>query len=243
MLRGSIVFGFILLSCLASAQLSVDVETGIGFQSYNKVRVPNADGTLFDFNKDFEVQSPIIPTRLKAGYTFAEKNQVIVLFAPLAINYEGESPMDIAFKQTTFPENRTTEGYYKFNSYRITYRREVYQYLSWTVAVGVTAKVRDAVIRLSTLGASEEEKDFGFAPLLHLYAAYDIYKFAAFIEGDGFAVPSGRAFDFFAGLRVPIKDNVKIRAGYRILEGGADVNSVYNYTLINFINIGLNVQL
>jgi hypothetical protein len=42
------------------------------------------------------------------------------------------------------------------------------------------------------------------------------------------------------GLRSKlIKDNLKLRTGYRIIEGGADVEQVYNFSLIHFASIGL----
>lgn len=232
---------FFLLSFITYGQWSVDVEAGLSFQTYNKISVPNKDGTLFDFKKDFEIQAPRLSTRLRLGYSFAEKNHLIALFAPLAINYEGNAPNAIRFKESVFPEGSFIDGFYKFNSYRITYRRDVIDYINWKVAVGITAKARDARIRVSSIGASEEEVDFGFVPLIHVYAKYDIYRLAAFIEGDGLVGPQGRAFDFHTGVKIPINDNVNIKAGYRFIEGGADVSTVYNFTMLHFINVGLRV--
>jgi hypothetical protein len=60
-----------------------------------------------------------------------------------------------------------------------------------------------------------------------------------FLEGDGLAGGPGRAFDFFLGGRINITDNLSGKAGYRILEGGADVSEVYNFALFNIASAGV----
>jgi hypothetical protein len=81
--------------------------------------------------------------------------------------------------------------------------------------------------------------DLGFVPLLHIFAAYEPDRWMLYLEGDGLAGGPGRAFDFFLGGRFNITGNLSGKAGYRILEGGADVPEVYNFTLINFAAGGL----
>ncbi|MCF8335037.1 MAG: hypothetical protein K9H65_00415 [Bacteroidales bacterium] len=222
-------------------QLSLDVETGLAFQEYNDIRIPNDSrtATKFDFNKDFDLQGPVIPYRITVGFTFAEKNHLLALYAPLSLNYEGSAPFDINFQHTLFSRGQFVEGYYKFNSYRLTYRRDVLMTDRWTLGVGFTAKVRDARVQLSTDDVSVKKDDLGFVPLLHVFAAYDFERWSAFLKGDGLAGGPGRAFDFFLGGKVPVTDNLSVKAGYRILEGGADVDEVYSFTLINFASTGI----
>lgn len=224
------------------AQWSLDLESGIPFEGYNDIRIPNETGTIFSFTDDFELQGPVIPIRLTLGYTFAEKNHLFVLFAPLGLNYEGRAPFDIRFQQTLFAEGQMIEGFYKFNSYRLGYRRDVLKSDRWTIGIGFTAKIRDARVKLSSGGLSDKKDDLGFVPLLHLYAAREFDRWMIFLKGDGLAGGPGRAFDFFLGGRINITDNLSGKAGYRILEGGADVSSVYNFTLINFAAIGLALE-
>ncbi|MFP4620935.1 MAG: hypothetical protein ACLFM7_06455 [Bacteroidales bacterium] len=222
------------------AQLSVNVESGLAFQGYNDVRIPNEQtATTFSFDEDFELQGPVIPLRITVNYTFAEKNHLIGLYAPLGVNYEGLRPFDINFQGTRFPEGQNVDGYYKFNSYRLTYRRDVLATEKWTLGVGFTAKIRDARVRLSTDELWAKKDDIGFVPLLHIFAAYDFECWSAYLSGDGLAGGPGRAFDFFLGGKVPLSDNLSVKAGYRILEGGADVDEVYNFTLIHFASLGL----
>jgi hypothetical protein len=221
------------------AQWILDMEAGLPFQGYNDVRIPNETGTKFSFTDDFELQGSVISFRLKLGYTFAEKNHLFALFAPLGLNYEGTAPFDIGFQRSLFPEGQLIEGFYKFNSYRLGYWREVLKSDRWTIGVGFTAKIRDAQVKLTSSGLSDQKDDLGFVPLLHIFASYEFDRWMLYLDGDGLAGGPGRAFDFFLGAGKNITDNLSAKAGYRILEGGADVPEVYNFTLIHFAALGL----
>jgi len=53
---------------LAHVQFSLDIETGLAFQGYNDVRIPNgSSATEFSFNECFDLQGPVIPSRLRLG--------------------------------------------------------------------------------------------------------------------------------------------------------------------------------
>lgn len=221
------------------AQWSIDAESGLAFQDYNKVRIPNEGGTDFDFNGDFELQGPVVPFRVRVGYTFGEKNHVFGLYAPLTLRYEGPAPFDINFENSFFPEGVAVDGLYRFNSYRLTYRRDVLLTDAWTLGVGFTAKIRDARVQLDAEGMRDRSDDLGFVPLLHLYGAYHTDRWHLYIEGDALAGGPGRAIDVFAGARYSLGRGADLKGGYRILEGGADVEQVYNFTLVNFAVIGV----
>ena len=239
-MKKTILLVTLVITCQCTyAQLSLDLESGLPFQVYNDVRIPNETGTKFSFTEDFELQGPVIPVRLMLGYTFAEKNHLFALFAPLGLNYEGAAPFQIRFQQSTFEPGEFIEGFYKFNSYRLGYRRDVLKSERWTIGVGFTAKIRDARVKLSSGGFSDKKDDLGFVPLLHIFASYELDRWTLYLDGDGLAGGPGRAFDFFLGGRINITDNLTGKAGYRILEGGADVTDVYNFTLINFAAAGL----
>lgn len=227
------------LSIPLSAQWSIDAESKFAFQGYNDVRIPGAGGTEFNFNGDFELQGPVIPFRVRAGYTFGEKNHIFGLYAPLTLNYEGPAPFDINFENSMFPEGAFVEGLYRFNSYRLTYRRDVLLTDDWTIGIGFTAKIRDARVQLTTEGTTDRKDDVGFVPLLHVYAAYHTEKWRLYVEGDGLAGGPGRAFDFFVGARYSLGRGVDLKGGYRILEGGADTDEVFNFTLVNFAVVGV----
>ncbi len=234
----SFLWLFFLVSFSGFAQFSLDLEAGLPFQGYNEVRIPNATGTTFDFSKDFETEGLVIPFRIRPGYSFG-KNHIFGLYAPLGINYSGSAPRAIQFQQTEFPQGEQIQGFYKFNSYRLTYRRDILQSDKWTVGIGFTAKIRDATVSLTSEGRTDRKDDLGFVPLLHIYTAYHYDQWTAYLEGDGLAGGPGRAFDFFLGAKMPVSNNLSIKGGYRILEGGAAIDEVYNFMLINFAMVGL----
>ncbi len=226
------------------AQFSIDAETGFAFQDYNHVRIPNETGTFFNFNGDFDISTPLVPFRVRLGYTFGERNHFFGLFAPLFVNYEGAAPRDIQFQQANFEAGDMMDGFYQFNSYRLTYRRDVVRDDHWTVGIGFTAKIRDASVQLENEeGLKDRKDDVGFVPLLHLFTSYTLEnRIQLYLEGDGLAGGPGRAFDFFLGTRIPLTDRTDLKAGYRILEGGANIDEVYNFTLVNFAVFGVFIQ-
>ncbi len=223
----------------AFGQWSLEAETGLAFQSYNDVRIPNDEGTTFSFTDDFEPQGPLVPFRLRLGYQLGERNHFFALYAPLTATYEGPAPFDIAFQNSVFEEGEFIEGFYKFNSYRLTYRRDLVKSEPWTLALGFTAKIRDARVKLSTENKTDKKDDLGFVPLLHLFIQYRPNVFAINLEGDGLAGGPGRAFDVSLTGMYSITRNLHLKAGYRLVEGGADVSEVYNFTWINYATVGL----
>jgi hypothetical protein len=244
---GCILFIFIIfLSTTPSkAQWSIDAESGIAFLGYNDIRIPNETGTLFSFKNDFDVQGTVIPIRIRVGYTWNERNHLFGLIAPLFVNYTGTPSEAIDFQSSTFNAGETLQGFYQFNSYRLTYRRDFLVNGPWTLGVGFTAKIRDASVQLDNeLGNADRKDDVGFVPLLHLYTEYALENRTRFyLEGDGLAGGPGRAFDVFLGTRIPLTAKTDFKAGYRILEGGANVEEVYNFTLVQFAVFGLFFQL
>ena len=50
--------------------------------------------------------------------------------------------------------------------------------------------------------------------------------------GDALAAPQGRAEDVLAALTYGKSDKFRIKIGYRILEGGADNDEVYTFSLV-----------
>jgi len=64
-------------------------------------------------------------------------------------------------------------------------------------------------------------------------------KFGLLLDGDALAAPQGRAEDILLAATYKFSDNVVIRAGYRILEGGADNDEAYNFSLFNYASFGI----
>lgn len=68
-------------------------------------------------------------------------------------------------------------------------------------------------------------------------------KFGILLEGDALAAPQGRAEDVLLAATYRLSDRFGLKAGYRILEGGADNDEVYNFALFNYASVGLFINL
>jgi hypothetical protein len=217
-----------------------DAEGGYVWPGYIDVRIPNETGTLFSLKDDLPAESKIV-YRLRLRYQFHPKHSVSVLFAPLSLNAQGSVEKDIFFNEDFFPANTELQAYYKFNSYRLTYRFDFVNSKKWKVGLGITAKIRDAEVRLEDEEKSSSNTDVGFVPLLNFRVHWMFSsKMSLLLEGDALASPGGqgRAEDVLIALFYSLSDSVSLKAGYRILEGGADVESVYNFTLLNYLIAG-----
>lgn len=231
-----------LLSHVVKAQAFIDVESGAVFTGYNDVRVPGDAGTRFSLKDDLDPE-PAFFYRLSAGYTIGSRHTLSVLYAPLQIKSEGSVPEDILFEGVTFPANTEIEGTYKFNSYRLTYRYDIVKNPGLEFGLGFTAKIRDAKIELSSTGAESEKTNVGFVPIINFRLLWNIGdQFGLLLFGDALAAPQGRAEDVLLAATYSLNDNFRIRAGYRILEGGADNDEVYNFSLFHYASLGLTYR-
>ena len=110
--------------------------------------------------------------------------------------------------------------------------------------LGFTAKIRDAEIRIESADQSASTTNTGFVPLLSFELRWiPAGDFTVLLDGDALVGPVGRAEDVFLGAELPLSQRISARAGYRIVEGGADVESVYNFTLVNYVTAGLTLRL
>lgn len=241
------IFLYTLLFALVSittthAQLWIDAEAGLVLGTpYNKISIPNESGTRFDLGKEFKIQ-PIANYRLRLGYTFNDRHTITALYAPLTATYEGEFDRQVRFNQQSFSPNQPVTANYQFNSYRLTYRYGLVRGERFRLGVGFTAKIRDADIRLISDTQDTHFSNVGFVPLLNLLLEYrPANRWRILLEADALAGGPGRAEDVFLGLGYQFSPGFGLRAGYRVVEGGADVASVYNFTWINYAALGAKV--
>jgi hypothetical protein len=241
----TILISVIIISGLSSvkAQVLIDLESGVVFSGYNDVRIPGDQGTLFSLSKELDA-SPKVFYRVRAGYTFGTRHNLSLLYAPLTVKSNGSIPGDLTFEGVVFPSNTTLIGFYKFNSYRLTYRYDIIEKPRFEFGLGFTAKIRDAKISLSSPGLYSEKTNVGFVPIINFRLEwYADDKFSLLFEGDALAAPQGRAEDVLAAACYRFSDKVSLKAGYRILEGGADNDEVYNFALFNYAAIGVVIKL
>jgi len=233
-----IIASMLFLLPSAKAQLSLDIESGAVIAGYNNVRIPGDAGTLFSLTDDLKGK-PTAFIRLRAGYTIKSRHTISVLYAPLTVKSDGSTTFPIDFEGVTFPANTPLDASYTFNSYRITYRYDFVKKPKFEFGLGFTAKIRDAEIALTSQGLASSKTNVGFVPIINFRLNWIMNeKFGLLLEGDALAAPQGRAEDVLLAATYKINRKIALKAGYRILEGGADNDEVYNFSLFNYISAG-----
>jgi hypothetical protein len=241
--KNNIVFSlllviFTILAMPVFPQVELDIETGFVFSGYNDVRIPGNFGTLFSLSEELEAD-PGIFYRIRVFYDFNTRHHLGVLFAPLSIHSKGRLDRNLIFEGETFPTNTRLETTYQFNSYRLIYRYDFLRKEKIELGIGLTAKIRDAKIAVNGNGIESEKSNVGFVPIINFRLLWKFnQKFAFLLDGDALAAPQGRAEDILAALTLKASDRLDLKLGYRILEGGADNDKVYNFALINYASIG-----
>lgn len=244
----SCLVGLLPLTCISvNAQEQINasanyltIEGGALWQGKNDQRVPGNDGTRFSL-RDFS-DGPFGSYRIYLGRRFSGPHEMRLLYAPLAIKVSGKFSVPVDFNGSTFLANTETQAFYKFNSYRASYIYHFDMEGSWDLALGFTAKVRDAEVRLSQGSLRESKANVGFVPLLHFQAHRKISDNWKFIfDMDGLAARQGRAFDIALLFERQISSTSQAYFGYRTIEGGADNDRVYNFAWLHIASLGLNL--
>lgn len=182
--------------------------------------------------------------RLRGTVTIGGRHSFRLLAAPIQKRGSGEFSGPVEFEGRTFEAGVPVEGIYRFNTYRVTYRYTFYDRNRWTIGAGAAALIRDAKVELRQNNISESSTDLGFVPLLHIYAKRDLGNgFSLTLDGESLAAQQGRATDASLTANYKFSDRWSLNFGYRVLEGGADVEQVYNFAWINFAAVGLQFSL
>jgi hypothetical protein len=227
------------LSMSVKAQASIDLESGAVFTGKNNVRIPGNQGTLFSLKDDL-ISKTAFFYRIRLSYTIKSRHTISLLYAPLETKSEGSVSRDILFEGVIFPANTELSGTYKFNSYRLTYRYDFVKNPGFEFGLGLTGKIRDAKIALTSPGLVSKKTNVGFVPLINFRLLWNIDdNFRLLLDGDALAAPQGRAEDVLVAVTYKLSDGFGIRAGYRILEGGADNDEVYNFSLFHYASVGI----
>lgn len=213
----------------------VEVEAGPAWQSYNDVEVPN-DGTATRFDlADLAGTGPWPAGRAYLTWNVAERHGLRLLIAPLSLTETGTPSEAIRFAGADYVAGIPAEATYAFNSYRLSYRWRFHAGERSRAWLGFTAKLRDATIALSQGSTESRKDDLGFVPLLHVAAERRLAPtWSVAFDGDGLAGGPGRAFDASLKLAFDPSPAWSVRAGYRTVEGGADVESVYTFTWLHY---------
>jgi hypothetical protein len=211
------------------------VEAGVAYQSRNDVQIPNdASGTRFSI-RDAVGDGPFPAVRVDFTWALGNRQELRFLVAPFGFEEQGTLPGTVNFNGGTFNGTGPTQITYRFDSYRATWRYDVVDDDAWTLKLGITGKIRSAEITLAQNGVRASKTDLGFVPLLHAYAERRLgERWRAVLDFDGLASPQGRAIDIAALVGYDVTRNLTLAAGWRMLDGGADNDTVYNFARFNY---------
>jgi hypothetical protein len=211
-------------------RFEVELEAGPVWQSRNTVEIPN-DGTATRFSlEELAGSGPWPAGRVSFTWNVRGRHGVRLLLAPLSYTETGTTDRPVIFAGEAYAAGVPTEGTYQFDSWRATYRYRLRDGERWRWWIGVTAKVRDARIELRQGATTGRDTDLGFVPLLYLRGDYrfsDRWHFL--VELDALGGGPGRAEDLSLRLGYDLGEAWGLTFGYRTLEGGADVDEVYNF--------------
>jgi hypothetical protein len=216
-------------------RFSLELEAGPVWQSSNDVQIPNDEtGTRFSL-KDLVGTGPWPAGRVYFTWNINQKHGLRLLLAPLSYTETGIFEDDVLFAGEAYEAGAPTEATYQFNSWRLSYRYKFKDGEKWQLWVGFTAKVRDAKIELRQGETTSKDTDLGFVPLVHFAADYRFAeRWHLIADLDALGGGPGRAIDLALKVGYDINDRWSVTAGYRTVEGGADVDSVYNFAWFNY---------
>lgn len=242
-----LLISLILASAIALSALPdirIEAETGIAIPGYNDVRIPNdTNNTMFSLKNDVGISSAI-STRLNIHYRITPRHQISLMAAPLTLKANEKIAKSVVYQSKHFWMNDQIEAVYRFDSYRLQYRYLLPKEFYGIRAVGASLKVRDAEISLKSTSNFATKKNTGIVPLLSLNAGYRINdELDLVLEAEGLASPYGRAEDVFIGATYDLRKNLSLKAGYRLLEGGSDIEEVYTFAAVHYAMLGFIVKL
>jgi hypothetical protein len=221
------------------AGYSIDVEGGVASFGYNDVRIPGNTGTFISLTEDLNVDRSGF-WRARLGVDLAQRHRLSLLVAPLRVEASGSLDRELHYNGMTFESGEALKSRYRFDSYRLTYSYALAQSDRLRFDIGFTAKIRDAAIRIESEQRSSEKTNTGFVPLIHFALDWSFnHQFGLMFAGDALAAPQGRAEDILLAPYANVSEWLRIRIGYRILEGGADNDEVYNFTLVHYLSAGV----
>jgi hypothetical protein len=206
------------------------------WQSRNDVQIPNNEtGTRFSL-VDVLGNGPFPAARLYLTWNVSRRHGLRALLAPLSVTGTGNLDQPVEFAGASYTPDTPVEATYRFNSWRLTYRYMFYDGRRFRWWIGFTAKIRDAEIKLQQGDISSNKTDVGFVPLLHISGLYRFNEqWSVILDADALAGGPGRAEDASIKVGYDINDRWAVRVGYRTVEGGADVEEVYNFAWLHYV--------
>jgi hypothetical protein len=228
------------LPALADTDWLLDLEAAMVNAESNDVAIPSDTGTRFSLTSDLKTDDDVA-FRVGLGLRLGERNSLTAVWAPLMLYSQGNVDDDINYNGVLFEAGTDLEADYKFNTYRLRWTYDLVRSERFVLGLGLTGLVRDAAITVRDAERSTTYDNLGFVPLLNLLIDWRwTQKIGLLVQADAAAAPGGqgRAEDVLLALTVRPFGKGQFRVGYRFLEGGADVDEVYNFAWISYYVFG-----
>lgn len=172
--------------------------------------------------------------RFEGIWTINDRHGLRVMLAPLSYSETGRIDQPVQFAGEAYSTAAPLQAEYRFNSWRVGYRYRLHAGERSTFWVGGKLKVRDAEIRLEQGSVSSSDDDLGVIPLLYLAGEYRLgSRWMLAADLDGLAGGPGRAIDLGASMNYQISEPWRVGLEFRLLEGGADIDELYNFAWFN----------
>jgi len=226
----------------AQAEYVLNLQGAAVFTEKNDIRIPGDSGTKFSLSDDLSADSSYTG-RLEAGYLHKGRDYFGIVVAPLSVDSHGRMNKDINYAGTTFPAGTDLDATFRFDSYRFTWRRKLVSKEKFDLWLGLSGNIRDASITVEGGGQTAEKKNTGFVPLINFLVDWRFSQpWSLRAAGDALVGPQGRAEDVLFAMLYDVNASTKVFGGYRILEGGADNDEVYTFSLFHCAVAGIEVR-
>lgn len=217
---------FFLLWLISFSALASSLSLDVGQTStvFNRISIPKSQSDQLTL----PTEDTITSYRITGFYDLENKNQIYFLYAPLEVEYSFTSNKNFTFHETNFYTGQNTTLRYKFNSYRLGY---LWTWIEGSLKywAGFVGKIRDADTEVTQGSTSDSFDNIGFVPLASfgfdwiLGAGWSIYS-----HTDALGASQGSAYDSQIEIKYDL-DSLSVSLGKRILGGGADNDTVYNF--------------
>lgn len=220
---------------------SVELELGAAQLQRNELQSPNdASATRFDLARVLGTSSTQGTARVTVKIPTAGGDEWLAVYAPLTFKGSAALGQTVVYEGSSFAGAPQTSASYRFDTYRLTWRRPVIQNAETTVRLGLTGLMRDAAISLSQAGVAASRSNTGLVPLLHGSVERRLGPRVSLIgDVDALGSGQGHAVDLSLRAQYAVDTRWAVSAGYRMLDGGADNDTLYNFARIQWLTLGL----
>ena len=221
----TIIVCLLLENIAVASESQVRLELGVAHSLRNYFQIPAATGARLDLPEE-----TTLSYRLEGLWRLWESGSLRFVIAPFSIRSKVQPVLPSPFDQQTFAGGSSIDVYYKFNSFRWGYVHHFQSSETLRWDLGITAKLRDAEIRLTQGAIRESYTDFGFVPLIYLglqWRFMDTMYLRAQVDAAGSS--QGRAIDAMVQLSQMISEDWEAGFIIRGLDGGAKNDKVNNF--------------